>query len=48
MQSCEFGAEAAIIGEILDTGKPRVELRTFMGGSRLLSMLEGAQLPRIC
>ena len=48
MQACEFGAEAAIIGEILDTGKPRVELRTFMGGSRLLSMLEGAQLPRIC
>ena len=28
--------------------KPRVELRTFMGGTRLLSMLEGAQLPRIC
>ena len=48
MKSCEFGAEAAIIGSITAAEKPRVELRTFMGGSRLLSMLEGAQLPRIC
>ncbi|WP_418765714.1 hydrogenase expression/formation protein HypE [Mailhella sp.] len=48
MRSCEFGAEAAVIGEITVAEKPRVELRTFMGGSRLLSMLEGAQLPRIC
>lgn len=48
MRSCEFGAEAAVIGEITASEKPRVELRTFMGGSRLLSMLEGAQLPRIC
>ncbi len=48
MRSCEFGAEAAVIGEITAAEKPRVELRTFMGGSRLLSMLEGAQLPRIC
>lgn len=48
MRSCRFGAEAAIIGEIVEADRPRVELRTFMGGSRLLSMLEGAQLPRIC
>lgn len=48
MKSCEFGAEAAVIGEVTAASRPRVELRTFMGGSRLLSMLEGAQLPRIC
>ena len=48
MRECEFGAEAAIIGEVVEAEKPRVELRTFMGGTRLLSMLEGAQLPRIC
>ncbi len=48
MKSCEFGAEAAVIGEVTASERPRVELRTFMGGSRLLSMLEGAQLPRIC
>lgn len=48
MQTSEFGAEAAIIGEIAEADTPRVELRTFMGGVRLLSMLEGAPLPRIC
>ena len=48
MKSCEFGGEAAVIGRITASEKPRVEMRTFMGGSRLLSMLEGAQLPRIC
>ena len=48
MRGCRFGAEAAVVGEVTEAEKPRVELRTLMGGTRLLSMLEGAQLPRIC
>ena len=50
MKNDEFGREAALIGEIVpaEDGRPRVTLRTRMGGTRLLSMLEGAPLPRIC
>jgi len=48
MRDCEFGAEAALVGEVAGAEHPYVELRTCMGGSRLLSMLEGAPLPRIC
>lgn len=48
MRRSPYGQEAALVGEIVASETPRVELRTFMGGTRLLSMLEGAQLPRIC
>ena len=47
-EESEMPAETAFVGEVTEAEKPRVELRTFMGGTRLLSMLEGAQLPRIC
>ena len=52
MKDSPYGAEAACIGEILAPGhtyrKGQVGLRTRIGGRRLLSMAEGAQLPRIC
>ena len=50
MRDEPVGAEAALVGEIVavEGASPRVTLRTRMGGQRLLSMLEGAQLPRIC
>ena len=50
MRSDEYGREAALIGEIIPAvnGRPQVTLHTRMGGGRLLSMLEGAPLPRIC
>ncbi|MDO5484476.1 MAG: hydrogenase expression/formation protein HypE [Desulfovibrionaceae bacterium] len=47
MRSSPYGAEAARIGHVSE-GKPQVRLRTRIGGQRLLGMLEGAQLPRIC
>ncbi|MBQ4566759.1 MAG: hydrogenase expression/formation protein HypE [Desulfovibrio sp.] len=47
MRACPQGAEAACIGTVGE-GKPQVRLRTRIGGQRLLGMLEGAQLPRIC
>lgn len=51
MRSSKYGARAAIIGEVLEApeGRPaRVTLTTSFGSSRILDMLVGEQLPRIC
>jgi hydrogenase expression/formation protein HypE len=48
MRRDEFGADAADIGNILPDHPGRVVLQTPLGGRRLLDMLEGEQLPRIC
>jgi len=43
------GQGASIIGQVVSTGsKPRVVLKTIFGGERLLPMLSGEPLPRIC
>ena len=47
MRTDKYGAEAAIIGEVLE-GEGRVYLRTAFGSERILDMLVGEQLPRIC
>ena len=44
----EFGADAAIIGEVIAQPEGMVLLRTGIGGSRVLDMLVGDPLPRIC
>jgi len=41
------GAEAAIIGELVED-RPGVEMRTPLGGRRMLEELEDDPLPRIC
>jgi len=43
-----LGKQAAIIGEVTDSPKGRVVLRTRVRGERLVEMLSGEQLPRIC
>jgi hydrogenase expression/formation protein HypE len=43
-----LGREAAIIGQVTDEHPSRVVLRTLLGARRLLDMLVGEQLPRIC
>ena len=51
MRATKYGADAAIIGEVsaADAERgPRVTLRTAFGGTRILDMLVGEQLPRIC
>lgn len=48
MRSHESGHTAAIIGEVAEKPARSVLLRTVMGGSRILDMLPGEQLPRIC
>jgi hydrogenase expression/formation protein HypE len=40
-------AEAAVIGRV-SAGPAAVTLRTFVGASRIVDMLSGEQLPRIC
>lgn len=48
MRSHEHGREAVVIGRIVD-GHPRmVVMRTAIGGTRVIPMPLGEQLPRIC
>ncbi len=48
MRSMAAGAEAAIIGEVRAEPPGRVLGRTVFGGHRLIDMLVGDPLPRIC
>ena len=48
MRAHPLGREAQVIGEVTATHPGRVHLRTRIGGSRILDMLVGDQLPRIC
>ena len=42
------GKEAAIIGEVVQQHPGMVMMRTLVGGTRVVDMLSGEQLPRIC
>lgn len=48
MQGHEHGQKAACIGEVTDSPAGTVLLETRIGGNRILDMLQGEQLPRIC
>ena len=51
MRSNVYGADAALIGEIIPSRQdrdPKVHIRNAFGGRRILDMLVGEQLPRIC
>ncbi len=48
IQQDEFGADAVIIGEVVAEDPGKVFLETTIGGSRIIDMLTGEQLPRIC
>jgi len=48
MRTHEHGRDAAIIGEVTDDHPGRVILRSAIGGTRIVDMLSGDQLPRIC
>jgi len=43
-----FGEHAAIIARVTDSEHGRVVMRTILGGRRIVDMLVGDQLPRIC
>ena len=48
MHQTRYGEEAVIIGRVIRTNHPHVRLRTAIGGTRLIDMLPGEMLPRIC
>jgi hydrogenase expression/formation protein HypE len=48
MRDNEFGKDARIIGEVIEDHPQKVFLKTRIGGTRILDMLTGEQLPRIC
>lgn len=48
MKTHALGREAAIIGEVLDDHPGIVFMKTRIGSTRMVDMLTGEQLPRIC
>lgn len=48
LRAHEYGREASIIGQVTAEHPGRVVLRTALGARRILDMLVGEQLPRIC
>jgi len=43
-----FGKDATVIGEVVEDHSAKVIMETRIGGSRIVDMLAGEQLPRIC
>lgn len=48
MRKHPFGKESRIIGDVKDSPSGMVLLKTAIGGTRIVDMLSGDQLPRIC
>jgi hydrogenase expression/formation protein HypE len=48
MRTTRYGEEAAIIGEVRREPAGRVLLKTTLGSTRVIDMLAGEMLPRIC
>ena len=48
MKKNKYGRDAAIIGEVTDEHLGKVVIRTRLGPSRIVDMLSGELLPRIC
>jgi len=48
LQAHEYGREAIAIGRVTEAHPGRVVLRTALGARRVVDMLVGEQLPRIC
>lgn len=48
MRSLPYGAEAAVIGEVTAEGNGRLLMKNTFGSTRIVDMLMGEMLPRIC
>ena len=48
LRNIDGGSKTCVIGEFVDTHPKQVVLETGIGGKRVLNMLLGQQLPRIC
>jgi hydrogenase expression/formation protein HypE len=48
MRAAKYGADAVVIGEVSAAPQGRVLLKTAYGSTRVVDMLAGEMLPRIC
>ena len=48
MRQNQYGADAAIIGQVQADAKGRVLMKTAIGSTRIVDLLMGEMLPRIC
>jgi hydrogenase expression/formation protein HypE len=48
LQKHALGFQAAVIGRVVDSNPGVVAVETAVGGTRVVDMLPGDQLPRIC
>ncbi len=48
MKANEYGKDASIIGKVVADSPAKVFMKTPIGGTRIVDMLTGEQLPRIC
>jgi len=48
MRASKYGSEAALIGEVNESPQGRVLMKTAIGATRVVDMLAGEMLPRIC
>jgi hydrogenase expression/formation protein HypE len=48
LRSDPLGKDAAVIGEVVDDHPGFVMMKTRVGGTRVVDVLFGEQLPRIC
>jgi hydrogenase expression/formation protein HypE len=48
MRAHPHGKQSVIIGEVVDDHRGSVLMKSRIGGSRVVDMLSGEQLPRIC
>ena len=48
MRQNQYGRDAQIIGEVKEEPRGIVAMVTAFGGTRIVDMLAGEQLPRIC
>lgn len=48
MRGHDAGRDAAIIGDVVETPESVVIMNTAFGGGRIVDLLVGEQLPRIC
>jgi hydrogenase expression/formation protein HypE len=48
MKKHEYGKESAVIGRVIEQNPGKVLMRTKIGTTRIIDMLSGEQLPRIC
>jgi hydrogenase expression/formation protein HypE len=44
----KYGQDAAVIGEVTEDHRARVTMKTAIGATRIVDMLTGELLPRIC